>query len=172
MKPWISKLSKWLGVLIPCPWTLWSLPFHLNFPKYSWRELSETTSKVWRKGFKTLKWTHPTLTLTQLYQMITISQIYNWAFFSKQSESIKAMCPERNHPSLPADPVRAVLCPVFPAQDELDSWSFPSSTSPSNGVSGIYKMLWYHLPFLPIRKQGMFPQASGIWRLRLSMPEH
>lgn len=108
MKPWISKLSKWLGVLIPCPWTLWSLPFHLNFPKYSWRELSETTSKVWRKGFKTLKWTHPTLTLIQLYQMITISQIYNWVLFSKQSESIKAMCPERNHPSLPADPVQLV----------------------------------------------------------------
>ena len=45
----------------------------------------------------------------------------------------------------------AVLCPGFPARDELDSWSFPSLASPSNGVSGIYKIAVESSAFSPSR---------------------
>ena len=58
-------------------------------------------------------------------------------------------------------PKRSLTAGAFPVQPRR-RMVFPVFT----------KLLWYHLLFLPIHKQEMFPQASGIWRLTLSMPEH
>ena len=57
----------------------------------------------------------------------------------------------------------AVLCPVFPAGDELDSWSFPSSAWPLNGVSGIYKIAMISSAFSPNSQARNVP--PGFWNL-------
>ena len=59
----------------------------------------------------------------------------------------------------------AVLCPGFPARDELDSWSFPSLASPSNGVSGIYKIAVVSSAFSPSSPAGIVP--PGFWNLEI-----
>lgn len=121
-----SEFQNWAndsGYLIPCPLNIMITAFPSQFPKIQLKRIIRNYSKVWCKGFKTLKWTHPTLNTNPAIKWLLCQILNLLSAFFKQSESIKAMCPERNHPSL----AQVTLCSSLL---RLRIWGFSAGVTP------------------------------------------